>query len=62
MQDRRYNTAVPAARLQPDRPSPVRRGKHHIFKPEAAGLLIMGALILIFTLARDWHHIARSAR
>ena len=34
----------------PDQPSARRPGKHHIFKLEAVGLLIIGALILIFTL------------
>ena len=62
--DQRYNTAVPAGTLepQPDHPSARRPGKHHIFKLEAAGLLIIGALILIFTLVRYWHHIAWGAR
>jgi len=62
--DRRYNTAVPAASPppQPDNPSARHSGKHHIFKLEAVGLLIIGALILIFTLVRYWHHIAWSAR
>jgi hypothetical protein len=46
---------------QPDHPSARRPGKHHIFKLEAAGLLIIGALILILTLVRYWHHIAWSA-
>ena len=62
MRDRRYNTAVPAASPQPDHPSPVRPGRHHIYKLEAAGILIIGALILILTLVRYWHHIAWGAR
>jgi hypothetical protein len=37
-------------------------GRHHIFKLEAAGPLIIGALILILRLVRDWHYIAWSAR
>ena len=34
----------------------------HICKLEAGGILIIGALILLLTLARYWHHIAWSAR
>ena len=59
----RYNTAVPAA--QPSRrisPSPEAEVQAHIYKLEAAGILIIGALILILTLARYWHHIAWGAR
>jgi len=55
---RRYNIFVPAASPQhrPDAPRP------HIYTLEAAGLLIIAALIMIITLARYWHHIPWSAR
>jgi hypothetical protein len=62
MPHQRYNTAVPAVAPQPDQPPAPRPGKHHIFKLEAVGVLIIGALILILTLVRYWHHIAWSAR
>ncbi len=60
----RYNTAVPAAcpPPQPDHPSAGRPGRYHIFKLEAVGLLIIGALILILILVRYGHHIAWGAR
>jgi hypothetical protein len=57
---RRYNTAVPATSPQPDHPSPGR--KHPIYTREAAGVLIIGLLVLILTLVRYWHSIAWSAR
>jgi hypothetical protein len=59
-----YNAAVPDAIPQPppDRRSQERQPKHHIYKVETAGILIIGILILILTLARYWHHIAWSAR
>ena len=60
--NRRYNGAVPAVSPEPDGPPPTRPGKHHIFTLEAAGILVIGALILIVTLVRYWHHIAWSAR
>jgi hypothetical protein len=61
---RRYNTAVLPADLppQPDQPSPERPAKLRIYRLEAAGILIIGAIILILTLTRYWHHIAWSAR
>jgi hypothetical protein len=34
----------------------------HIYSLEAAGLLVIAALIMIITLARYWHHIPWSAR
>jgi hypothetical protein len=34
----------------------------HIYTLEAAGLLIIAALIMIITLACYWHHISWSAR
>ena len=49
-----YNAFVP--------PAPQRPAKHSIYKQEAGGILIIGALILILTLVRYWHHIAWSAR
>ncbi len=33
-----------------------------IYKLEAAGSLIIGALILLLTLTRYWHHIVWGAR
>ena len=33
-----------------------------IYKLEAAGILIIGAVVLILTLTRYWHHIAWGAR
>jgi hypothetical protein len=33
-----------------------------IYSFEAAGILIIGALVLLFTLARYWHHIPWGAR
>jgi hypothetical protein len=62
--DQRYNTAVPAGtpEPQPDHPSVRRPGRYHIFKLEAVGLLIIGALILTLILVRYWHHIAWGAR
>jgi hypothetical protein len=47
---------------QPDQPPSPRPGKYRIFKLEAAGLLIIGVMILILTLIRYWHHIAWNAR
>jgi hypothetical protein len=59
---RRYNALVSAVSLPPDRPSPNRPSKLHIHKLEAGGILIIGALILLLTLTRYWHHIAWGAR
>jgi hypothetical protein len=61
---RRYNTAVPAAQPSPppEQPSPERPSKSHISKLEAAGTLIIGAVILMLILTRYWHHIAWGAR
>jgi hypothetical protein len=53
---------VPASSLPPEHPRSERPGKYHIYKLEAAGILIIGALILILTLVRYGHHIAWSAR
>ena len=39
-----------------------RPAKHSIYKLEAGGILIIGALILIFILTRYWHYIPWSAR
>lgn len=58
----RYNVAVSASNPPPDQPSPERPAKHRIYKLEAAGILIIGAVILILTLTRYWHNIAWSAR
>src|SRR5579862_3343812 len=61
---RRYNTFVSAASppSQPDHPAAKRRPKLDIHKFEAGGILIIGALILLATLTRYWHHIAWGAR
>jgi hypothetical protein len=66
---RRYNTAVPAASPppQPDQPSgelsqKQRPPKSYIYKLEAAGILIIGAVILMLILTRYWHHIAWGVR
>jgi hypothetical protein len=67
---RRYNNAVLVSSLPPEHPPenmpetrPAERpGRYHIYKLEAAGLLIIGALILVLTLVRYGHHIAWSAR
>ncbi|MGZ4731911.1 MAG: hypothetical protein ACXVZH_07180 [Terriglobales bacterium] len=47
---------------QTGQPSPERPSKSHIYKLEAAGILIIGAVILMLILTRYWHHIAWSAR
>ncbi|PYX34736.1 MAG: hypothetical protein DMG81_19540 [Acidobacteria bacterium] len=46
----------------PNQPSASRPGRHHIFKLEAAGILMIGALVLILILVRYGHHIAWGAR
>jgi len=33
-----------------------------MYKLEAGGILIIGALILLLTLTRSWHHIVWGAR
>ena len=59
---RRYNTLVSAVSPQPDQqPSRKRPDKLRIYKLEAGGILIVGALILLLTLTRYWHHIAWGA-
>ena len=59
-----YNTGVPTARPRPERSSKGRPGppKSRVVALEAGGILLICALILIFTLARTWHHIAWGAR
>ncbi len=57
--ERRYNTAVPDASPQPEKERP---SKHHIYKLETGGILIIGAVILALILIRYWHHIAWGAR
>lgn len=52
--------AVSVTNSPPDQPSPKRTAKVHIYKLGAAGILIIGALIL--TLPRYWHHNAWGAR
>src|SRR3979490_462835 len=59
---RPYNAPVSAASPPPDRPSPKHPSKLHIHKLEAGGISIIGALILLLTLTRFWHHIAWGAR
>jgi hypothetical protein len=60
---RRYNTLVSAVSPQPDQqPSRKRPDKLRIYKLEAGGILILGALILFLTLTRYWHHIIWGAR
>jgi hypothetical protein len=49
---------VSAVSPPPDKRPP----KLHIYKLEAGGILIIGALILLLTLARYWHHIGWSGR
>jgi hypothetical protein len=56
---RRYNTGVPGASPQPENERPP---KHHIFRLEAAGILIIGAMVLLLILIRFGHHIAWGAR
>ena len=51
---RRYNAFVP--------PSAKRPGKSSIYKLETGGILIIGVVIFLLTLARYWHHIAWGAR
>jgi hypothetical protein len=55
---------VPAARSRPDRSSKGRPKppNSRIVSLEAGGILIVCVLILLFTLARTWHHIAWGAR
>jgi hypothetical protein len=61
--ERGYNTAVPAASPQPpDQPSPEPTSKSRIYGLEAAGILIIGAVVLMLILVRYWHHIAWGAR
>ena len=63
MRERRYNIAVPASpQPQPNQPSASRPGRHHIFKLEATGILMIGALVLILILVRYGHHIDWGAR
>ena len=51
---RRYNAVVP--------PSSKRPGKNAIYRLETGGILVIGVLIFLLTLARYWHHIAWGAR
>ena len=53
---------APASPQPPDQPSPEPRSKSHIYKLEAAGILIIGMVVLMLILARYWHHIAWGAR
>jgi hypothetical protein len=61
---RRYNSRVSAVspQPQPNQPPPKRPSRVHIHRLEAGGILIIGALILLLTLIRYWHHIAWGAR
>jgi hypothetical protein len=56
---KRYNAVVPA-KPQPDHRSTERNSP--IYTREAAGVLIIGLLLLILTLVRYWHYIAWSDR
>jgi hypothetical protein len=60
----RYNTAVPPTvpPPQPDQTSPAPPHKANIYRLEAAGILIIGAIIMALILIRYWHHIAWGAR
>ncbi len=51
---RRYNAFVP--------PSAKRPAKHSIYKLETGGILIIGVVIFLLTLARYWHPIPWGAR
>ncbi|HEX3353933.1 MAG TPA: hypothetical protein VHS34_14030 [Terriglobales bacterium] len=53
---------MPAASPQSNEPSRRRPAKNHIYTLEAGGILIIGALVLVITLARYWHHIPWGAR
>ncbi len=56
-------SAVPNPSPQPpDQLSRGRPPKHHIYKLEAAGILIIGAAVLVLILTRYWHHVAWGAR
>ena len=59
---RGYNTAVPAAHPAAGSAFPEPTSKSHIYRLEAAGILIIGAVVLMLILARYWHHIAWGAR
>ena len=58
---RGYNNLVPAS-PPPDQPSQRPTSKPHICRLEAAGILIIGAVVLMLILTRYWHHIAWGAR
>lgn len=61
--ERRYNTLVSAASPQPDQqPSRERPDNLRIYKLAAGGILIIGALILLLTFTRSWHHIVWGVR
>ena len=53
---------MPVASPPPDQPSQRPASKSHIYKLEAAGILIIGAVVLMLILTRYWHHIAWGAR
>jgi hypothetical protein len=57
-----YNVGVRPASPRSERLPQERPHKSHIYSLEAAGILIIGALVLIFTLARYWHYIPWGAR
>ena len=60
---RGYNHLVSAVSPPPpDRPAQKRPPKSHIYKVEAAGILIIGTVVLILILTRYWHHIAWGVR
>ena len=61
-QPRSYNNPVPIASPPPDQPSQRPASKSYIYTREAAGILIIGAVVLMLILVRYWHHVAWGAR
>ena len=53
---------VPAASPPPQRASGERPPRAFVYSLEAAGILVIGTLVLVFIIARYWHHVAWSAR
>jgi len=61
-QPRSDNNPVRGASPPPDQPSQRPASRSYIYRREAAGILIIGAVILMLILTRYWHHIAWGAR